>query len=374
MIAGIMMNKMKIPHRGTPHVYPRIQMTHLLVLAYWKSIDHVAYQMMQNNMASVSEDLGELSFSMLARCVLGDHIKSDIVHMDQLYKLLPVYRSIKKDIGDDTNNKDAMSWHHTIQPDAVEIHAVAFFFNRMIGEVLSNTFRSYSGESAGYKSRNAAAEHLTEDFLPPVYIDNYDDLDIHDILRSIPTALEGFFLQDHQHIWPNREAAPFILDDDPNDSMSGHEEGDDDGQEQADEQKDESTRDLGFVCADWSHCRVARYAVVHFKYGEGETYHSGIQVYRVDSIDPPVQPGIESYYNTFQGRQLLPTIASTQEACIRGRWHLHPANSRGPAETVIGYSVIQYFDKLDKGNLTPEIKQTLRQMHTRLTLFEDNRH
>ena len=56
MIAGIMMNKIKVPHRGTPHFYPRVQMTHLCVLAYWESIGHVAYDMMENNMACVSED------------------------------------------------------------------------------------------------------------------------------------------------------------------------------------------------------------------------------------------------------------------------------------------------------------------------------
>jgi hypothetical protein len=372
MIAGIMMNQIKMAHRGTPHNYPRIQLAHLCVLAYWESIGHNAYEMMNNNMACVSEDLGELSFSMLARCVLGDHIKSDFVHMDELYKLLPIYRHVKQEIKEDTHSKDCLAWHHTIQPDAVEVAAVAFFFDRMIGEVISNTFRSYSGEPAGYKNRNAAASHFTEEYLAPVYIDNYEDLKIHDLLRSIPTAIQGYFLQDYKHQWPNGEDAPSASEDEKEESVLDVDEesaGDLDAQE---EKQDAGIPDVGFVCADWSECRETRYAVVHFKFGEEETYHSGIQVYKVDKLDPPLAPPIQAYYNTFQGKQLLCTYASTSERCISGKWHLHPQNAREP-ETIAGYSVVHYFDTFENRNFLPETQQSLRGLHTRLTLFEDNR-
>ena len=372
MVAGIMMNKIKVPHRGTPHFYPTIQMTHLCVLAYWESIGHVARDMMRTNMACVSEDLGELSFSMLARCVLGDHIKSDILHMDELYKLLPVYRDLKQEIGDDTKNKDAMGWHHTIQPNAVEVSAVAFFFDRMIGEVFSNTFRSYTGEPAGYKSRNAAAGLTTDEYLAPVYIDNYDDLKIHDILKSIPTRLEGYFLQGHQHIWPSREEASAVNANDREDSVLGVEEDDDVAQDPPDEKNDNQDQDRGFVCADWSECMVNRFAVVHFKYGAGETYHAGIQVYKIHKLDPPVGDEVQEYYNTFQGKQLLCTQSSTTTRCVHGKWHLHPNRAR-ELEKVHGYSVIHYFDRLESNNFTPATQETLLVQHSRLALFEDNR-
>ena len=372
MIAGIMMNKIKVPHRGTPHFYPRVQMTHLCVLAYWENIGHVAYDMMENNMACVSEDLGELSFSMLARCVLGDHVKSDIVHMDKLYKLLPVYRDLKQEIGDDTKNPDSMGWHHTIQPDAVEVSAVAFFFDRMIGEVFSNTFRSYSGVSAGYKSRNAAAEYMTEDFTEPVYIDNYDDLKIHDILRSIPPALQGYFLQEHQHTWPSREGAPAIAEDDE-DSVLEQKVDDAVAQDPPDEEiGNDEAQDRDFVCADWSECSVNRYAVVHYKYGKDETYHAGIQVYKVHKLDAPVGPDIQSYYNSFSGKQLLCTQSTTSTKCIHSKWYLHPGQVKEP-ETVLGYSVIHYFDKLENNRFTVHTQRNLLEQHARLTLFDDNR-
>ena len=64
---------------------------------------------MKENMHMYNEELGEISFSVLARCVLGDNHKSDLQHMRSLYKLLPVYRDTKDQLLADTVSSDSIN-------------------------------------------------------------------------------------------------------------------------------------------------------------------------------------------------------------------------------------------------------------------------
>jgi hypothetical protein len=92
-----MMRQMKIPRRGKAHDYPKMILAQLLILEYWKSINHVTVDLMKHNMSLVNEELGEISFGMLAQSVLGDSLRSDLEHMQKMFALLPIYRDVKRD-------------------------------------------------------------------------------------------------------------------------------------------------------------------------------------------------------------------------------------------------------------------------------------
>jgi hypothetical protein len=100
-----MLRQVKLPHRGKAHDYPKMLLAQLLILEYWRSKDHVTVKLMKQNMSLMNEELGEISFGMLAQSVLGDSLRSDLEHMQKMFALLPIYRDVKRDLQLDANKK-----------------------------------------------------------------------------------------------------------------------------------------------------------------------------------------------------------------------------------------------------------------------------
>ena len=116
-VASTMLRQMKIKGRGTAHNYPKMILAQLLILEYWRQSDYYAVQLMMANTSIVNEELGEATFSLLARAVLGDSCRSDFQHMRKLFKLIPIYREIKDDLSDQQGKKNSINWHHRIHAD-----------------------------------------------------------------------------------------------------------------------------------------------------------------------------------------------------------------------------------------------------------------
>ena len=71
-VASSMLRQMKIKGKGTAHNYPKMILTQLLILEYWRKTGYYACDMMAANTSIVNEELGEATFSLLSRAVLGD--------------------------------------------------------------------------------------------------------------------------------------------------------------------------------------------------------------------------------------------------------------------------------------------------------------
>lgn len=75
--ACVMLRSVVTRNRGQPHNYPKMQMANLMVMEYWRQIDHVSRKMAEDNMALFNEELGEITFSILSlmapwpECVSG---------------------------------------------------------------------------------------------------------------------------------------------------------------------------------------------------------------------------------------------------------------------------------------------------------------
>ena len=297
-------------------------------------------------------------------------VKSDFTHMDELYKLLPVYRQTKDAMATDRDSPDSIAWHHTIDMHAVEVTACSFFFNRMVGEIISGTFRSYDGEHTGFKSRNAAAAHYTTEYIPLVYITDYKDMGVNQLLNEIPKMLNTFFLRDFPYIWPPAVSSSIV-----NLADRQADESKDDRSELDISNDSEQTEEVSETIngADWSECQPGRFAVVHFYYGEGPTYHSGIDLYRVESLNIPDIPVENEYDNTFNGKQLICTRACTKESCLYGKWHYHNVRSR-EVNVIVAFTVKHYFDgPLEDYRFPTNTQRFLSELHKTHVVFQDNR-
>ena len=185
------------------HPYPKIMLSFLLILAHWRDTQYCGYQMMYNNMSVFNEELGELTFAILARSTLGDHTKDDFDHMDKLFRLLAVYRDVKSDVVADTNASNSLNWRHKINKDGEEVRNTELFFKSAILQMVNGTYTSYDGKAKGYSNSFEGAQHKVEPTNPAVYMskDNLVSY-VERALALVKDDMNTNYLKDYRHIWP----------------------------------------------------------------------------------------------------------------------------------------------------------------------------
>ena len=186
------------------HPYPKIMLTFMLVLRYWRVSNFCAYHMMKNNMAMFNEELGELTFSILARSVLADHTRDDFDHMDRLFRLLRVYRDVKSDVvADNSSSANTLNWRHKINKEGDEVTSTQLFFKKIIKQMVNGTYKSYDGTPKCYSNAQSGSELRIKSNSPVVYM-QLPELTIYlqTLLASIKVDMNTNFLYQYSHIWP----------------------------------------------------------------------------------------------------------------------------------------------------------------------------
>lgn len=337
LLASIMLNGVKLPNAGSPHDYPKIMLTQLLVLEHWRQTNHVSYQMMTADVAVTNEELGEISFSILGRCVQGNSCRTDFDYMSDMYQLLPLYRSLRSDILDDTKNVDSLSWRHNVNTNGDEITTTALFFKRLIRRVLSNTYHSYDGSTQSFHSANKACSHLTREVIPRVYLTDVLDK-IPAMFTKINDTVNCHFLGPYVLQWPEcvrvHNAADF-----------------DNSLENAitlDSSDSDEMKELEVYGPPWHECIVGHYALVRSEH----QHIRGVDVYKVKEVIGSDR--VDNYLDhTFKGRKLICTVANTRPSCLtRGTWNIVPGIS--VTEIVHNYNVIAYFTGFDGKHHVPK--------------------
>ena len=160
--------------------------------------------MMKSNMAMFNEELGELTFSILARSVLADHTRDDFAHMDRLFRLLRVYRDVKGDVVADTSgSSNSLNWRHKINKVGEEVVTTELFFKRIIRQMISGTYTSYDGTPKCYTNAATAATLKVRSTSPAVYMPKLDfDAYVLNLLAVIKVDMNTNFLFPYKHIWP----------------------------------------------------------------------------------------------------------------------------------------------------------------------------
>ena len=357
LLVSVMLQHSKISHRGRSHPYPKMILANLCILAHWKSSDFVGFRMLSSNISLFNEEMGEMTFSILARCVLGDTARTHIDHMNDLYKLLPIYREMKDDILGDVASSTSISWRHKVDPTGDEVNAVAHFFQQKINQVNRIHFTTYDGSPDCYKSRTAAAAHLTREVTPTVYLPDVLQL-IPSMFDSITASVHGDFLGEFAHIWPARHGTEAEPDsDDHTEYLSAPE-------------VDNNHSEIIQWGADWDGCVVGNMTVSRVVWAGGQT---GICVHRVMHIDDEVINNGGNIYHSFQGKEYRCTKDAWNITCLTsGSWYVLPGSSVA-TDTVHSYDVIAYFHRLLSGGKLPSsVVATIRHEHERDSLFSSS--
>lgn len=192
--------------------YTRAIMLQLLVLLYQSKANTVAWQMLVNNFSAFNEETGELAFSVLARCVLGDSTKSKFEHLNNMYTLLHTYIAISEDVRNDVSDAGPnQAWRKKIAADAMEVQSVRFWFEGFLRNLRHNSWTVYSGEK-GYPSSVAASNHqATRGTVQPMFTQERVDLGLALVLSKCRKMIVGnIWGYQVRHIWPefNHPAPP----------------------------------------------------------------------------------------------------------------------------------------------------------------------
>ena len=333
-VASSMLRHMKIKGRGTAHNYPKMQLTQLLILEYWRNIGYYAGDMMGENMSVINEELGEATFSLLGRAVLGDSCRSDFQYMRGVYKLLPIYREVKDDLFAQQGKKDTINWHHRIKKDEAVV-STRVFFSRLILGVKGNWYKSYNGHPDCYMSHERAQENLNSDYVGLVYQPEHVRNTLRDVLDNIKRSLRTSFLSQHQDVWPMDGMY-----------MSGSDN--DDDSDDTDEKDVDGDQEWG---APWHQCQPGWYAVSRSEFVLSRKL--GIALYLIVSVDDDKQEDGEEYHS-FQGRQLTCSIDNCDRTCIReGVWTMHRPIGKVQTDKVFDWEVIAYFPAMNDNDTIP---------------------
>ena len=136
-------------------------MFQLHLLDYHKTINSPTWQMFKNQASVFNEESGEVSFSILARTVLGHSNKADIDHMNDRYKQINSVREIDDALVTEGGAvfKSDRNWRKEYTKDSEQVTTVAEFMKSRIRDIASGNARMYDGSKESYKSKVKAADH-----------------------------------------------------------------------------------------------------------------------------------------------------------------------------------------------------------------------
>lgn len=197
---SVMLRKVRVHNRGKSHNYPQLQLAYLLILAYQRQHRLYPYTMLMNNQTVYNENISEITFSVLSRCVLGDNHRSSFDHLDKMYKLLPYVKQIVDCIADDTGVPNTLNWRKKIPIDSTEVRLTATYFQSVIQLIQTKMFRSYDGTEQGYSQKVKAHEHMVLSTSDLVYKHTIHD-DVSVLLASLEKNVSTYFMFEFKDIW-----------------------------------------------------------------------------------------------------------------------------------------------------------------------------
>lgn len=356
--ASVMLRDSRVAGKHIAHNYPKMILANILILEHWRVSGYVGRKVMNNNMHMFNEELGEISFSVLSRCVLGDNNKSDFGHMQKMYKLLPVYRELRDDMLRDTTSSESINSRHYIKEDDANVRVATLFFQRTIRQIVNGEYRSYNGSVESYKSSAMASQCYSVTYQPLVYKSNISS-NVLAYLDQIKTSVTTHFLYNDRDIWPEADM--------PDDNSSEQESSEADEQQQSDNPIDgqEDFDELQWG-ADARMCIVGNFALCRAIWNDGR----GVKIVKIKAINVPrIFPGSDEIWPNFTGKVRICTVVQTTPQCLAGTWNHHPQLSID--NTVASYEVIVYFSHLHPQNkLPPDVVSAVRAHAERERIFE----
>ena len=127
------------------NAYSRSIMMQLLNMLYQRHQNLPSWQMFMMSTAVFNEEVGEHSFSILSRIVLGDTIKCSFTHMNRLYALVNAYRANVDDMTSDQYRRVRPNKGYDLRKKTALKEAIEAFVHSLIRNVRANTYTVYTG-------------------------------------------------------------------------------------------------------------------------------------------------------------------------------------------------------------------------------------
>jgi hypothetical protein len=214
--------------------YTRCLILQLNLLLHHKKQNSGVWQMLKANPAAFNEEVGEMSFSILARCTLGDTQKHRFKHISDIYSMIHVYRQLNEDIHQDLaaplQEKKFTTGKFMVRDDSTEVETMVVFFQSMIRNITAGCFRVYDGTKAGYASKTGALDHMVEEVNPSRVLScSSIRRNITMVQKKVATEIGGFWLDPYVEQWP--EAKQEILPESGDEEVAYASAGDSDGED-----------------------------------------------------------------------------------------------------------------------------------------------
>jgi hypothetical protein len=182
----------------------------ILVVLYQRKHKLPSWLMLKSQPTLFNEEAGEMTFSQLARSVVGDTQQRKFEHMNRLYKLLHIYGDVEIDTLADVKGSaiEACS-RKKINPKGDEVEAVTAFMKSRIREIRHQRLTEYDGKELSWKHKVHALGNLKPLKAKEPFM-NGDMMPILDL--NIEKAQNKFmntdWAGDYTDIWPECEVPP----------------------------------------------------------------------------------------------------------------------------------------------------------------------
>jgi hypothetical protein len=187
--------------------YSRNMYMNYSILMYHQSINSTFWKMFKEQIICTNEEAGELSFSVLSRCTLGDTVKSKFEQLSRMYSLLHVYRQINQDMADDMGLKKQRHGNASIKKDSPEVTIVAAYFTTKIIECRNHAFYEYDGSKKSYQSKIYAQSRMIRNMNPKMIWQ--------DDISAIIKKHEKYVKENMSQYWIHNFTDVFPLDRNP---------------------------------------------------------------------------------------------------------------------------------------------------------------
>ena len=143
------------------NAYSRSIMMQLLNLMHQREHNLPSWQMFSKSTAVFNEEVGEHSFAILSRLVLGDTTKCSFKHMDTMYGLIHTYRVNNEDMTRDQLRKKRSNKRYDLDKKVETLAAIQAFMLHTIRQIKADAYLVYPGNpkkgNAAYLSALVAA-------------------------------------------------------------------------------------------------------------------------------------------------------------------------------------------------------------------------
>jgi hypothetical protein len=213
------------------NTYIRSVIMQILIVLHQKHHNLPSWRLLKNSLSLFNEEAGEMSFSVLSRCVLGDTIKHKLDYMNNMYRSIHFMQEVDLELREDNGKKftQDINFRRVYTEESPEVRSTKEFILSMIRKAIHGTLKQYDGKDAGYKSSEHSILHQINMIrtAPLWELDVFDMLDKH-IDKAKQFFIKTNFGQKHRFIWPemvlNDDHLPVVQIDDSDDfSLSGSE-------------------------------------------------------------------------------------------------------------------------------------------------------